>query len=80
MQTQNNQPPAPTLVPTDKARQGVTGHNVHYVLVFWHCRRRDRLRRGRTLMTDYDPAMGAMDETFISREQWFRLPMELRRR
>jgi hypothetical protein len=31
-------------------------------------------------MTDYDPAMGAMDETFISREQWFRLPMELRRR
>jgi hypothetical protein len=31
MQTQNNQPPAPTLVPTDKARQGVTGHNVRYV-------------------------------------------------
>jgi hypothetical protein len=31
MQTQNNQPPAPTVVPTDKARHGVTGHNVRYV-------------------------------------------------
>ena len=31
MQTQNNQPRAPTVVPTDKAWQGVTGHNVRYV-------------------------------------------------
>jgi hypothetical protein len=34
MQTQNNMPPAPTVLPTDQARQGVTGHNVRYVLVF----------------------------------------------
>jgi hypothetical protein len=34
MQTQSNLPPAPTVVPTDKARQGVTGHNVRYVLGF----------------------------------------------
>jgi hypothetical protein len=31
MQTQNNQPSAPTVVPTDKGWQGVTGHNVRYV-------------------------------------------------
>jgi hypothetical protein len=34
MQTQNDQPSAPTMVPTDEARQGVTGHNVRYVLGF----------------------------------------------
>jgi hypothetical protein len=34
MQTQNNGPPAPTVLPTDQARQGVTGHNVRYVLGF----------------------------------------------
>jgi hypothetical protein len=34
MQTQAIQPPAPTVVPTDEARQGVTGHNVRYVLGF----------------------------------------------
>ena len=34
MQTQNVQPLAPTVVPTDEARQGVTGHNVRYVLGF----------------------------------------------
>jgi hypothetical protein len=34
VQTQNNQPPAPTVVPTNEARQGVTGHNVRYVLGF----------------------------------------------
>jgi hypothetical protein len=33
MEMQNNLPPAPTVVPTD-ARQGVTGHNVRYVLGF----------------------------------------------
>ena len=26
--------PVPTVLPTDKARQGVTGHNVRYVLGF----------------------------------------------
>jgi hypothetical protein len=31
---QNDQSPAPTVVPTDEARQGVTGHNVRYVLGF----------------------------------------------
>jgi hypothetical protein len=35
MQTQNDQLPAPTVVPTDEARQGVTGHNSR----FRHCRR-----------------------------------------
>ena len=34
MQTPNNAPPAPTILPTDQARQGVTGHNVRYVLAF----------------------------------------------
>ena len=34
METQNNTPPAPTVLPTDQARQGVTGHNVRYVLAF----------------------------------------------
>ena len=34
MQPQNNVPPAPTVVSTDEARQGVTGHNVRYVLGF----------------------------------------------
>jgi len=35
MQAQNDPPlPAPTVVPTDEARQGVTGHNVRYVLGF----------------------------------------------
>jgi hypothetical protein len=34
MQTPNNVPPAPTVLPTDQARQGVTGHNVRYVLAF----------------------------------------------
>jgi hypothetical protein len=29
-----NQSPAPTVVSTDEARQGVTGHNVRYVLGF----------------------------------------------
>ena len=27
-------PPSPTVLPTDEARQGVTGHNVRYVLGF----------------------------------------------
>jgi hypothetical protein len=29
-----NMPPAPTVLPVDQARQGVTGHNVRYVLGF----------------------------------------------
>jgi hypothetical protein len=33
MQT-NDLSPAPTVLPTDQARQGVTGHNVRYVLGF----------------------------------------------
>jgi hypothetical protein len=32
MQTRNNMPPAPTVLAADQARQGVTGHNVRYVL------------------------------------------------
>jgi hypothetical protein len=27
-----DEPPVPTVLPTDQARQGVTGHNVRYVL------------------------------------------------
>ena len=34
MNTQINVPPAPTILLTDQARQGVTGHNVRYVLGF----------------------------------------------
>ena len=34
MQTRNNMPPAPTVLAADQARQGVTGHNVRYVLGF----------------------------------------------
>jgi hypothetical protein len=34
MQTRNNVPPAPTVLAADQARQGVTGHNVRYVLGF----------------------------------------------
>jgi hypothetical protein len=34
MYAQDNLTPAPTVVPTDQARQGVTGHNVRYVLGF----------------------------------------------
>jgi hypothetical protein len=34
METKNDLSPAPTVVPTDDARQGVTGHNVRYVLGF----------------------------------------------
>jgi hypothetical protein len=34
METKNDLPPAPIEVPTDDARQGVTGHNVRYVLGF----------------------------------------------
>ena len=34
MEMQNNLPSAPTVIPTDEARQGVTGHNVRYVLGF----------------------------------------------
>ena len=34
MQTQNDVSPATTVLPTDQARQGVTGHNVRYVLGF----------------------------------------------
>ena len=30
----NSQSPAPTVVSTDEARQGVTGHHVRYVLGF----------------------------------------------
>ena len=33
MQTRNNVPPA-TVLAADQARQGVTGHNVRYVLGF----------------------------------------------
>jgi hypothetical protein len=34
MQTRNNMPPAPTVLAADQARQGITGHNVRYVLGF----------------------------------------------
>jgi hypothetical protein len=34
METRNNMPPAPTVLAADQARQGVTGHNVRYVLGF----------------------------------------------
>ena len=34
MNTQFDGPPAPTILLTDQARQGVTGHNVRYVLGF----------------------------------------------
>jgi hypothetical protein len=34
MNTQIDVPPAPTILLTDQARQGVTGHNVRYVLGF----------------------------------------------
>jgi hypothetical protein len=34
MNTQIDVPPAPTVLLTDEARQGVTGHNVRYVLGF----------------------------------------------
>jgi hypothetical protein len=34
METKNDLSPAPTVVLTDDARQGVTGHNVRYVLGF----------------------------------------------
>ena len=34
MQTRNNMPPAPTVLAADQARQGVTVHNVRYVLGF----------------------------------------------
>jgi hypothetical protein len=34
MQTLNNEPPAPTMLSADQARQRVTGHNVRYVLAF----------------------------------------------
>ena len=34
MQTRNNMPPAPTVLAADQAPQGVTGHNVRYVLGF----------------------------------------------
>src|ERR1700719_1973015 len=34
MQTQNNMPPAPTVLAAEQARQGVAGHNVRYVLGF----------------------------------------------
>ena len=34
METKNDLSPAPTVVPRDDARQGVTGHNVRYVLGF----------------------------------------------
>jgi hypothetical protein len=34
MNTQIDVPPAPTILLTDQARQGVTGHNVRYVLAF----------------------------------------------
>ena len=34
MNTQIDVPPAPTILLTDQARQGVTGHNVPYVLAF----------------------------------------------
>ena len=34
MQTRNDVSPAPTVLPADQARQGVTGHNVRYVLGF----------------------------------------------
>jgi hypothetical protein len=34
MNTQITGPPAPTILLTDQARQGVTGHNVRYVLGF----------------------------------------------
>jgi hypothetical protein len=34
MQTLNNMPPAPTVLAAEQARQGVTGHNVRYVLGF----------------------------------------------
>jgi len=34
MQTPNNVPPAPAALPTDQARQGVTGHDVRYVPAF----------------------------------------------
>jgi hypothetical protein len=32
MNTLIDEPPVPTILPTDQARQGVTGHNVRYVL------------------------------------------------
>jgi len=34
MNTQIDVPPAPTILLADQARQGVTGHNVRYVLGF----------------------------------------------
>jgi hypothetical protein len=34
MNTMIDMPPAPTVLTTDQARQGVTGHNVRYVLGF----------------------------------------------
>jgi hypothetical protein len=34
METKNDLSPAPTVILTDDARQGVTGHNVRYVLGF----------------------------------------------
>jgi hypothetical protein len=34
MNTQIDVPPAPTILLTDQARQGVTSHNVRYVLAF----------------------------------------------
>jgi hypothetical protein len=34
MNTRIDVPPAPTVLLTDQARQGVTGHNVRYVLGF----------------------------------------------
>ena len=34
MNTQIDVPPAPTILLVDQARQGVTGHNVRYVLGF----------------------------------------------
>jgi hypothetical protein len=34
MEIQNNLPSGPTVISTDEARQGVTGHNVRYVLGF----------------------------------------------
>jgi hypothetical protein len=34
IQMRNDVSPDPTVLPTDQARQGVTGHNVRYVLGF----------------------------------------------
>jgi len=34
MNTSIHEPPTITVLPTDWARQGVTGHNVRYVLAF----------------------------------------------